>query len=230
MSGLPVAATEEVFYPDVAGLGRSMGEEEAEAVAPARPRWLGAFANRWPAILVPMGLLALQLTADEALLSLLEFDRSAIRAGELWRLITAHGVHVDALHALQNVLALAGLLAVAREPRRLLRALLIAMPLLGLALWWLAPGMQSLRGASGLLFAGLVWLLLLPHQCRWSIAAEWRNALWLVLACKLMADLMALLGVFPHEAGAGWVVAAEAHLLGAFIGWQLASAQRARPG
>lgn len=213
-------------YPDVTGLrdDESAGEP-ADDGEPGAAAAGAAWSRAALVIAVPMLLLALQAFTPAATASLLEFDRTAIRSGELWRLLTAHWIHVDFAHALQNAVALAGLLLFAQSPRQLLRVLLIATPLLGLALWWLVPGLQALRGASGLLFVGLVWLLVLPHQGRWEIRAAWRNALWLVLACKLLADAFSLVGLLPRAGDTAWVVAGEAHLLGAFIGWQLARSE-----
>jgi membrane associated rhomboid family serine protease len=46
--------------------------------------------------------------AAPAAASLLEYDRSAILRGELWRIVTAHLVHCSPHHILWNVLPLIG--------------------------------------------------------------------------------------------------------------------------
>ena len=51
-------------------------------------------------------LLLLALTGESGR-RLLRYDRAALAAGEAWRLVTAHLVHLDLRHALLNCLGLA---------------------------------------------------------------------------------------------------------------------------
>lgn len=85
----------------------------------------------------------------------LVFDRSAIAAGEVWRLITGHWVHSDAGHALWDIGALAivgGLL----EPQgrwRMITVALAGMLAVDACLWWFMPALDRYCGLSGLLNA-----------------------------------------------------------------------------
>lgn len=81
------------------------------------------------------------------------FDRSAIAAGEVHRLLTGHWVHSDMQHALWDIAALA-LLGVLFE-RRLRGAMFVALALGTLVvdvwLWWGMPALAQYCGLSGIL-------------------------------------------------------------------------------
>ena len=59
------------------------------------------------ALLAACALLLLPTLAGEGGRRLLRYDRVALAAGEWWRLLTAHVVHLDTRHALLNCLGLA---------------------------------------------------------------------------------------------------------------------------
>ena len=94
----------------------------------------------------------------EAARSLLRWDRQGLARGEIWRLVTGHLVHLDARHALLNVL---GLLLVAALWRRTFSAaqwcviVLAGLVAIDAGLWFLDPGLQWYVGASGVLHAAM---------------------------------------------------------------------------
>ena len=115
--------------------------------------------------------IVIALLAD-ALDPLLRYQRDAVMQGELWRLLTAHWVHLDTPHLLIN---LAGLTAVIVVLGRflsafgLLLATLLAAMTISLGLLALAPELEWYVGLSGVVsgiwaasaFAGLLarhWL------------------------------------------------------------------------
>ncbi len=82
---------------------------------------------------------------------LMEFDRSAILGGQLWRLWTGQLCHWSMLHLAGNLAAVAGLALVAGKPlSRWLILLPIAAPLLSLFLLASTPDLEHYRGLSGL--------------------------------------------------------------------------------
>ncbi len=99
-------------------------------------------------LLVPLGFV---LVANLLPAELMEFDRSAIVGGQLWRLWTGQFCHWSTLHLTGNLAAIAGLALVAGKPvYRWLILLPIAAPLLSLFLFVTTPELEHYRGLSGL--------------------------------------------------------------------------------
>jgi rhomboid family GlyGly-CTERM serine protease len=81
----------------------------------------------------------------------LEFDRTALAGGQLWRLLTGHWAHWSWEHLGWDVLAFAVLGgACERDSRgRFLACLGGSALAVSLAVWWGLPGMARYRGLSG---------------------------------------------------------------------------------
>jgi rhomboid family GlyGly-CTERM serine protease len=184
---------------------------------PERPRLAAGFA------------LACLLLAclPEPAAAALDWEREAILGGEWWRLWTGHLVHFGLQHALFDaVVVYAGASLLEREigRPRLLRQLLLAAPLVSLALL-AVPDLIAYRGASAL----AATVALAAGIALWPTAGRWRLALLAGgLACAASTSMQAL--------GAGWsaaglpsgvVVAWQAHLFGAACallpGWRAAA-------
>jgi rhomboid family GlyGly-CTERM serine protease len=106
------------------------------------------------ALLLAISLLLLPLLGGEPLRLAWRYQRDAIGAGEFWRLLTAHVVHLDITHALLNALGLVllwGLFARAWRPRQWLIAVLVSLLAIDAGFWFLAPRLEWYVGASGLL-------------------------------------------------------------------------------
>jgi len=88
----------------------------------------------------------------------LVFDRSAIDAGEIWRLVTGHLVHSDAGHMTWNIgaLILIGLLLEEYGRLRMMAAVLAGILAVDAGLWWGMTDIQRYCGLSGMLNALLV--------------------------------------------------------------------------
>ena len=107
------------------------------------------------ALLCVCALLAVPELIGDPARRLLRFDRGAIGAGQWWRLLSAHFVHIDLEHAVLNTLGLVLMWALfARDysPWRWARYLL-RFRLRGrrLRLWFANPELQWYVGASGAL-------------------------------------------------------------------------------
>lgn len=152
-----------------------------------------------------------------------EYHRAALIRGEWWRLWTGHIVHADAGHALGSVYAMAGLALLSRQPLRLMAALMLviaplmsaALLLLPMLLPWPVPILTHYRGASGLLFVWMTYLLCHPRAVDARLSPWWRLAVAAVLTVKLAWDLHAWLGIAPSSS---FQVAGEVHLVGALFG------------
>lgn len=170
-----------------------------------------SLAAAWQPLLLA-ALVLLLAAGGESLREALAFDREAISAGQWWRLLSGHFVHLSGVHAALNAL---GLLALALLcPQRLppwlaLRRLLLLCLATGLSLYYFAPSLRHYVGLSGVLH-GLFVLGLLPAALgrdRWALAAL------LYIAAKLIVE--ALFGApASEEALIGGPVATVAHRCG----------------
>lgn len=138
---------------------------------------------------LPALLVALAPTSQNTLL----LDRDAVAGGEIWRLWTGHWVHFSLSHLGWNlaVLLAAGIWLEQVRPGLLLRHVLLAGPLIGVAVLALEPGLQAYGGLSGLA-TGVVVLLAL-HRLRAAGPARW---LWTgvlaLVVLKCAGDLLHL--------------------------------------
>lgn len=110
------------------------------------------------ALLVAAACLLLPSAGGSLLRDALRYERAALAAGEYWRLLTAHVVHLDASHAALNTLGLVliwGLFARDYAPRRWIVIALASILAIDAGLWWLAPQVEWYVGASGVLHGAL---------------------------------------------------------------------------
>ncbi len=144
----------------------------------------------------------------------LRWSRADLAAGEAWRLVTGHLVHLDLEHALLNV---AGLLLVWALFSRVFTAgqwaltLLAGVVAIDLGLWVVNVELQWYVGASGLLHtamaAGIVRQMLARDAVAWGLG---------VLGVgKLLYEHFS--GAMPFT-GSGALVVTDAHLYGAVAG------------
>ncbi|MEO8316105.1 MAG: rhombosortase [Pseudomonadota bacterium] len=106
------------------------------------------------ALLLCLALLLAPLAGGEPLTLSWRYERHAIAAGEWWRFVTAHFVHMDAGHALLNCAGLAllwALFARSWRPAQWLFALAITMLTIDLGFWFISTGLQWYVGVSALL-------------------------------------------------------------------------------
>ncbi len=170
--------------------------------------WRGAIAA-----LVSAGLIALALLGDGPRLAL-RWARADIAAGEAWRLVTGHLVHLHLEHALLNV---AGLLLVwalfsrAFSPWQWVLTLLAGVVAIDAGLWLVNVELQWYVGASGLLHtamaAGIVRQMIARDAVAW--------ALGVVGVAKLLYEHFS--GAMPFTTS-GALVVTDAHLYGAMAG------------
>ncbi len=144
----------------------------------------GAYGAALLAVLV----LLLACTAGGAQwLLALRYERSAIAAGEWWRLLTAHMVHLGWQHVLLDGAALCllwMLFARAYGARAWLLVAAGSIAAIDAGLWWLAPQVQWYAGISGLLHG--LWLAGALQSARRRELAGW--LLLVALAAKLVRE------------------------------------------
>src|ERR1017187_5128937 len=158
-------------------------------------------------------LLLLQL-GGAATASALRYDRSALLAGQWWRLARAHLVHLDLRHALLNGLGMVLMWALfVRDyrSRQWFLILLGAAAAIDAGLWFRDTGVLWYVGASGVLH-GVMAAGILAELRRGELAGL---ALAVFLVAKLTYEQWA--GALPF-AGAAVPVVVNAHLYGALGG------------
>lgn len=144
---------------------------------------------------------------------LLAWDRDGLVAGELWRLLTGHFVHLGWTHLGLNLAGLAlvtWLTGAAYGPLRWLLIALVTLAVIDAGFWYLYRELDWYVGLSGMLH-GLLAAGLLA-----GVRARDREAI--VLAVLVVGKLVweQTAGPMPgSEASAGGTVIVDAHLYGA---------------
>jgi rhomboid family GlyGly-CTERM serine protease len=183
------------------------------------PHGLKAWSMPWATAAVALG--ALLALAAPSLGDALIHDRSALLAGQVWRLWTGHLVHITTGHLLWNlalVIAAGGWLE-RLTPTATRWFYVCAPPLIGVTLLLLEPDLSRYGGLSGL-GAGLIVLLALRQRNAPTESRGIWNAVLGLVALKvgleawtgapLLAD--GIRGV-PLAHVAGITCAVAAHLL-----------------
>ena len=186
-------------------------------------RLLNCDASYGWVLLAVCALLVLLTLSGEAGRAWLRYDRAALAGGDLWRLVTAHLVHLDLHHVLLNCLGLALMwILFARDypPRQWLIIVLGSMAAIdaGLALW--DSTLRWYVGSSGALH-GVIAAGTLAHLRRRE-----RDG-WL-LAAFLVAKLAWEQGVGALPLSGSDPVVVDAHLFGAAGGLLAAAFLRAK--
>ena len=175
------------------------------------------------ALLCVCALLAVPELIGEPARRVLSFDRGAIGAGQWWRLLSAHFVHVDLEHAVLNSLGLVLMWALfARDysPWRWAAIYCGSALAVSLGLWFANPELQWYVGASGALH-GVMAAGTIAHLRRRDLDG-WILAIFIV--GKLAYEQLA--GALPFAGTTNTIV--DAHLYGALGGVVLALLMNSR--
>jgi rhomboid family GlyGly-CTERM serine protease len=171
------------------------------------------------ALLAACGLLLLPVLAGDAGREALRYDRGALAAGQWWRLLTAHIVHLDLDHAVLNSFGLVLMWALfARDyrPRQWLGIVLASIAAIDAGLWLRDSTVAWYVGSSGALH-GIMAAGTLAHVRRRDLDG------W-ILATFIVAKLAyeQSVGALPFtDSHAGVVV--DAHLFGTLGGVGMAA-------
>jgi rhomboid family GlyGly-CTERM serine protease len=171
---------------------------------------------RWlPVLFLVSASIALGLGEDE-FRTLGRYDRDGLLGGELWRLVTAHLVHLSWGHVWLNLVALV-LMAILFDGFMSARDWIVATVLSALAidagLFFFEPEVGWYVGLSGSLHGMMVVGAVAMLRAGFKLAA----VLLAGVACKLVWEQTA--GPIPFsEATSGGAVLVDAHLYGAIGG------------
>jgi rhomboid family GlyGly-CTERM serine protease len=166
----------------------------------------------------------LQAISPPSVAHWLEYDRTAVLAGEVWRLWTCHMVHYSTQHMLGDVAALL-LIGMLTEKIigswRTAGALLLGAPTISIGLLLFAPNMEHFRGASAL----AAMLAIASGMMLWNTRPRLRLALLFWGALLGGKVLLESFGISFTQTGlpAGVSIAWQAHFialaLGLLSGW-----------
>ena len=152
----------------------------------------------------------------------LVYDRPAIAAGELWRLLTAHWVHFSYSHLLSNlaVLVATGWLIEARGRRDPVGLYALAASSIGITLFVAQPDLRIFGGGSGVAYAFVTYLGLrgLRDAGRWRWLCV---ALLAVVGAKLLAEQVWGWSVVARDPDASFVTVPLSHAAGVAAGTSL---------
>ncbi len=149
----------------------------------------------------------------------LQFERAAVDAGQLWRLVTGHWTHWTADHLIWDLfvfLAL-GWACVRVDRRAAFRCVAASSLAIGLGVWLATPALTTYRGLSGVdsalftLFARQLATRLEPAR-RWIV-----HGAMAVFLAKALFELIAGESWFV-DSDAVFEVAPAAHLIGGLTG------------
>jgi rhomboid family GlyGly-CTERM serine protease len=148
---------------------------------------------------------------------LFAYDRAGLRAGQWWRVLTGHAVHLDPTHAFLNALGVALMWALfARDfAARYWAVIALASALaVSAGLWWWLPTLERYVGISGVLH-GVMTAGTLAHIRRRDLDG-WILAVFIV--AKLGYEQYS--GSMPFADGGNTIV--DAHFYGALGGLAVA--------
>jgi rhomboid family GlyGly-CTERM serine protease len=148
--------------------------------------------------------------------AVLRYARDGLAAGELWRLVTGHLVHLGPTHMLMNVAALALLaflfIPLLKSADWLIGGLAAALAI-DAGLYWLEPGIEWYVGLSGVLHG--FWAL----ACVKAMLLQRREAIPLTVLLVVKIGYERVIGPVPFTgAVAAGPVVTEAHAFGALGG------------
>ncbi|MBP90010.1 MAG: rhombosortase [Planctomycetaceae bacterium] len=177
-----------------------------------------------PPITLGVAILSLALMCSANLSEILQFDREAVAAGQLWRVVTGHFTHWNLDHLFWDgvVFAVLGVLCERRQRGRFMLCLTAAAVLIPASVWLLLPELNTYRGLSGLdtaLFTMLAGSILAE---KWA-AREWR---WVTIIAGLMIGLGSKIAfevftqgtMFVDTVTANFQPVPLAHVVGALAG------------
>ena len=176
------------------------------------------------ALLACCALLLLPEYGGDAARLAMRYDRAAIAAGEWWRLLSAHFIHLGLEHAALNALGLVLMWALfARDFRPAAWLLIVAASIaaIDIGLWLRDSTVQWYVGSSGVLH-GIMAAGTFAHLRRGDLDG-WILALFMIV--KLSYEQWT--GALPFAEG-GFLVVVSAHLYGAIGGFIAAVTQTPR--
>jgi rhomboid family GlyGly-CTERM serine protease len=190
-------------------LGNLLDAREQEETLQVRMRGL-------PWLTLTLGTL---VVASVPFATSLDYDRTAILHGQLWRIVTGHFVHWSPAHLRWDLIAFLALGAVCeRRGARVLFGVVVAATacMVSMILLLAVPDVVAYRGLSAIDSALWLWVAAVIADRRLTLA------LVLLFCAKLMIELSTGASLFVTSI----TILPSVHLAGAVIGFSAAVAER----
>jgi len=179
---------------------------------------------RWPAVTACLALIAVAVLLLPRWATAWQYERKAVAAGEVWRLLTGHLTHWNIDHALWDILLfiVLGSVVERRGRRRLLAIIITSALIISLGTYYAESRIAIYRGLSGVdaaLFAFLAFAVLAD-----AVRHGWPGRTWLsaglivAFATKLVYEATTGATIFVDNGRDGFEVLVLAHLLGSATG------------
>jgi len=132
----------------------------------------------YPLVTMGLGIVALVLFCGGDMFSLLQYDRAAIGAGEVWRVITGHWLHWSFDHFLWCTITFLAIGSICENlsGKGYLATLAAASFIISLVCWLAAPELAYYRGLSGLASAIFMFAAVMMVRDAWMVQ-DWRKVL-----------------------------------------------------
>jgi rhomboid family GlyGly-CTERM serine protease len=187
-------------------------------------RRLKSAAGHLPGVSLALVVAACLLMAFPSLADRLQYDRSAVLEGELWRIATCHLTHWSLDHLFWDATALLflGFVIEQEKRRRLLTCMGLSAVLIPLAVCVCMPDLSTYRGLSGIDSAVFMLLAVTLFSDSW----EQRDWGWMLVCTAVMGGFAAKTGfefvtgttLFVDAMAAEMLPVPLAHVIGAGSG------------
>ncbi len=154
-------------------------------------------ATNFPYLTLLISAVALLLFSFNNAATWLQYDRSAIAAGEVWRIITSHWIHWSFDHFLWCVISFIALGAVCERLNRkgFILSVLLSAICIPVFSWFVDPAMELYRGLSGL--CSTVFMVAALQMMRQALAEKNRTGI-VIPACAVLLFLGKILFEFIY--------------------------------
>ncbi len=172
--------------------------------------------ERWLLPLVVLGVSLILLVGGDTVREALRYERAAIAAGEVWRLVSGHFVHLGSSHVALNMAGLAlvwYLVGDVLSRAQWLAVMALGVVLIDLGFWFFNPELRWYVGLSGVLHAMLAAGLIV------SASAKRKDAVVVAVIVAAKIGWEQFSGPLPGSVeSSGGAVIVDAHLYGAVAG------------
>ncbi len=192
-------------------------------------RRLKSAARHLPGVSLALGAAACLIMAFPSLADWLQYDRSAVVEGQLWRIATCHLTHWSLDHLFWDVIALLflGFVIEQDKRRRLLTCMGLSAVSIPLAVYVCMPELSTYRGLSGIDSAVFMLLAIILLRDSWEQRDRgWGDRGWTLVCTALIVGFAAKTGfefvtgtaLFVDATAAEMLPVPLAHVIGAGIG------------
>jgi rhomboid family GlyGly-CTERM serine protease len=181
-------------------------------------------SKRIPYISLLLSAVALVIHIFHSLRPHLLYTRPALVAGDFWRLVSCHWVHLNTDHLLWSAMTflVLGSFCEILDRKRYIVTVAISAILIPIAIWIFMPDLEVYGGLSGLdcsLYSLLIVLFIQRdwHSRNWSWIIIY-SLMLVLLPAKIIYEMISGLTIFVNNIHTGMVPVPLSHLVGGVAG------------